>query len=78
MGIADDKIIKSFVEALTKLMEGFNKVTENADGLGGSMVRLIAVFAGLRVVKAGIDKLLRSFVGLKEGAKSLSILEGVG
>ena len=70
MGIADDKIIKGFIDALTKLITGFNKLTESAGGLGGSILRLGTIFAGLRLAKTGIEKVITNFVGLKHSIES--------
>jgi hypothetical protein len=67
MGIADDNIIKGFIDALTKLINGFNKATESVGGLGGSILRLGVVFGGLRLAKLGIDKAVVHFVNLKKG-----------
>lgn len=84
MGIADDSIIKGLVDALTGLLEAYNKITEKADGVAGSILRIGTVFAGLRVAKFGIDKIITYFVTLKssvEGAASsvqkLSILQSL-
>jgi hypothetical protein len=65
MGIADDTIIKTFVDALTGLINGFNTLTSNLGGVAGSVVRLGAVFAGLRLAKLGIDKIATHFINLK-------------
>ena len=72
MGIADDKIIKGFIDALTKLINGFNKLTEGATGLGGSVLRLGTVFAGLRLAKLGVDKAVLHFVNLKKSVDGVA------
>lgn len=82
MGIADDKIVKFFVNALTELISIFNNLTKPMDGVIGSAIRLGAVFGGLRLANAGIQKAITQFVTLKrsvegaEGAyKSLSAVQ---
>lgn len=82
MGIADDKIVKFFVNALTGLISAFNSLTKPMDGVIGSAIRLGAVFGGLRLANAGIQKAITQFVTLKrsvegaEGAyKSLSTIQ---
>lgn len=82
MGIADDKIVKFFVNALTGLISAFNSLTKLMDGVIGSAIRLGAVFGGLRLANAGIQKAITQFVTLKrsvegaEGAyKSLSAVQ---
>lgn len=82
MGIADDKIVKFFVNALTELISAFNNLTKPMDGVIGSAIRLGAVFGGLRLANAGIQKAITQFVTLKrsvegaEGAyKSLSAVQ---
>ena len=84
MGIADDKIIKTLVDALTGLLDAYNTLTSRMDGVFGSAVRLGTVFAGLRLAKLGIDKGVRHFIELKgaiEGTttatKGLTILESL-
>lgn len=77
MGIADDQIVKGFVDILTEILEAFNKITEGADGLGGSILRLGTVFAGLRTAKGIVDKLIVSFVKLKNGEEAVGILQGL-
>jgi hypothetical protein len=76
MGIADDKIIKGFIDALTKLIEGFNTLTKGATGLGGSVLRLGTVFAGLRLAKLGIDKAVIHFVNLKNSVDGVASSTG--
>jgi hypothetical protein len=46
-------------------LDGFNKLTEKAGGLGGSLLRLGAVFAGLRVANGLVKGLIKHFVDLK-------------
>ena len=82
MGIADDKIIKTLVDALTGLLNAYNKLTEGIGGVAGSALRLTTVFAGLRLAKLGVDKLVFHFANLKlqaEGAvaavSKLSIID---
>lgn len=82
MGIADDKIVKFFVNALTELISAFNNLTKPMDGVIGSAIRLGAVFGGLRLANTGIQKAITQFVTLKrsvegaEGAyKSLSAVQ---
>ena len=77
MGIADDQIVKGFVDILTEILEAFNKMTEGADGLGGSILRLGTVFAGLRAAKGIVDKLIVSFVKLKNGESAVGVLQGL-
>jgi hypothetical protein len=81
MGIADDKIIKGFVKVLTELIEGFNIITSKADGLSGSILRLSAVFGGLRLANAGVKGLVKYFVGLKDistgDKKSKGFIDGL-
>jgi TP901 family phage tail tape measure protein len=77
MGIADDKIVKGFVDILTGLINAFNKITEKADGLGGSMLRVGAVFLGLRAANAIVKKLITNFVTLKGEAGKLTFLQSL-
>jgi hypothetical protein len=70
MGIADDKIVKELVDALTGLLNAYNKLTEGMNGVFGSAVRLGTVFAGLRLAKWGIEKSAAYFVNLKQSAEA--------
>lgn len=65
MGIADDSIIKTVIDLLAKLLEAYNKITEKADGLFGSIVRLGTAFAGLKMVGRIVDGIAAHFIGLK-------------
>lgn len=79
MGIADDKIIKTLVDALTGLLNAYNNLTSGMDGVGGSMVRLGTVFAGLRIAKLGVDKLAFHFAMVRtEALKAAGAITTVG
>ena len=79
MGIADDKIIKATVDALTDLLNAYNNLTSDMDGVFGSAVRLGTVFAGLRLAKTGVDKLVFHFANLKmEAYKAAGAISSVG
>ena len=79
MGIADDKIIKAMVDALTGLLNAYNNLTSGMDGVFGSAVRLGTVFAGLRLAKTGVHKLVFYFANLKiEAYKAAGAISSVG
>lgn len=73
MGIADDKIIKTLVDALTGLLSAYNNLTSGMGGVFGSAIRLGTVFAGLRLAKVGVDKLVAHFVNLKNSINGVSV-----
>jgi hypothetical protein len=77
MGIANDKIIKVFIEALTGLISSFNKITENMNGMGGSVVRVLAMFTGFKVVGSILEKIIKRFVQFKKGAEKISTIASI-
>lgn len=84
MGIADDQIIKGFIDALTKLIDGFNKLSSGIDGIGGSILRIGVAFGGLRLAKSGVEKAVTDFINLKnsingvgDASKKLNILQSL-
>jgi hypothetical protein len=75
MGIADDKLVKFFVDAITGILNTFNKLTEGIDGLGGSVVRVIAAFSGFKAVGLILDKAVGHFVKMTKGQETLGLIE---
>jgi len=62
MGIADDKIIKVVIDGLTKLIDALNKLFSLTDNIpvGGSLVRVMAIFGALKLGKVIIDQTIGS------------------
>jgi hypothetical protein len=81
MGIADDQIIKTFIKVITDLLEGFNKITEGAGGVVGSVIRIGAVFGGIRIANEAVKTLMASFIGLKtsieDGTAKLTMFQSI-
>ena len=68
MGVADDRLIKVVIDALTKFIDLVNKLFEITDNIpiGGSIARIMAIVGALKLGKIIIDKTIVS-VGLLTG-----------
>lgn len=85
MGIADDKLIKFVIDALTKLIDVINRVFEVTDKIpvGGSLARIMAIVGALKLGKAIIDRSIVSlgfFTGItkKQAEAELEVATSTG
>jgi len=76
MGIADNEVIKGFIDLLTTLIDNINKLTKGLDGIPGSLARIGIAAASLKVGKEISTSVISSLLKMKKDADKIA--EGTG
>lgn len=76
MGIADNEIIKGAIDLLTNLLDSINKLTEELDGIPGSLTRIGIALGGLKIGKEISTHFLGSLLKMRDDASKIA--DGTG